>query len=137
VQLVFYRKGKENMIMKIGKYSWISIMLLLTIALIGCQNLNETVDDDTNEKLVFNKNVSIETLNSIKLGDKETGDGGTTYDEVMEIMGGIHPANRAEYEENNKTMIEAEWWRDDLGYRFISVTFLNEKAIGKFQEGLE
>ncbi|AXI09642.1 hypothetical protein CUC15_12220 [Oceanobacillus zhaokaii] len=124
------------MLIKLGKYSMLSIMLFITIALVGCQNLKDAVDD-TNEKLEFNKNVSLENIEKIKLGDKETGDGGTTYDEMMELMGGVHPANRAEYEGNGKTIIEAEWWRDNLGNKYISVNFLNEKASGKFQEGLD
>ncbi|QGS68988.1 hypothetical protein CV093_12965 [Oceanobacillus sp. 143] len=58
------------MLIKLGKYSMLSIMLFITIALVGCQNLKDAVDD-TNEKLEFNKNVSLENIEKLNLGIKK------------------------------------------------------------------
>ncbi|WP_147629038.1 hypothetical protein [Oceanobacillus massiliensis] len=85
---------------------------------------------------VFNENVSIENLEEISLGDDETGEGGTNYEEIVELMGNP-PNNRAEYQENGSTIVEADWRRDNEGNEFISVNFIDGMAVGKFQEGLK
>ncbi|WHX24498.1 hypothetical protein QNH47_09830 [Virgibacillus halodenitrificans] len=124
------------MFSKTSKHVACLFTLFVVVSLLGCQHLKNTVME-TDEKLVYNESVPIENLERIKLGNSETGEGGSTYDEVMKMMGGQHPADRSEHEENGTSIIEAKWQRDDLGFKFITVTFVNEKAIGKFQKGLK
>ncbi|MGJ9459018.1 hypothetical protein [Oceanobacillus sp. CF4.6] len=107
-------------------YLVVSIIFIVGVFLGGCQEVDK----------VFNENVSVENLEKITLGDAETGEGGTTYEEVVDLMG-KDPNNRAERQENGSTIVEADWTRDGHGYEFISVTFIDGMAVGKFQEGLE
>lgn len=86
--------------------------------------------------------MTIEKLDKIYIGDPETGEGGMTYKDDLDLMGGISPQFESIIErEDGGSEVEAHWWRYNrrlqYGTDLIAVKFINGKAYSKYEEGLE
>lgn len=114
--------------------------MVISIFLMGCQSSKDVVEE-TNEQLLLNGNVTLKNFNSIKIGDPKTGEGGMTYDEVLDLMGEISPQFHSEIiGEDDSLQVEANWWRfrgPQFGTDLIGVKFIDGKAFSKFEKGLE
>lgn len=105
-------------------------------------SISKEVVDETNEKLILNENLTFENFEKIKIGEPKTGEGGMTYEEVLDLMGGIPPQFEAEIQQKDDSwQLEAHWWRYNRRHQFgtdlIGVKFIDGKAFSKFEEGLE
>ena len=109
-------------------YRFITVCFILTV-LVACNSNNVP------ERNVVNENVTIENMDKIKLGDKETGEGGTSYFEVVKLFH-KKPRNRAEID-GNPTKVEAQWYYDNKGFQSITVNFVDDKAVKKTQTGMD
>jgi hypothetical protein len=103
------------------------VLLFIVVSLVACGSADE----------VRNEDVTIENMDKIVLGDKDTGEGGTAYNEVVTLFGDVPPTNESTHEENGVTVTDANWYYDRQGLKLVSVSFVNKKAVGKYQEGLE
>lgn len=123
----------------IKKFLILSLTLLFVAAfLIGCQSSKDVVAE-TNEKLLVNENVTIENFEKIEIGNPKTGEGGMTYEKVLELMGDMPPQSRSEIiSEDGSSEVEATWRRysrsQQYGTDLIGVKFINGKAFSKFEE---
>jgi uncharacterized protein YxeA len=91
----------------------------------------ETKKDDKNT-------VTLENYEKITVGDSLTGEGGMTIEEVTAIFG-KKPDTKSESQSGDMKMIMADWTADgwnNLGDN-VAVTFINGKASGKSQFGLD
>lgn len=117
------------------------LLLVVSIFIVGCQS-SKNVVEEMNEHLILNENVTLENYEKIKIGDPKTGDCGMTYEEVLALMGDISPQLHSEIvNEDDKTEVEANWWRYSRDHQFgtdlIGVKFIDGKAYSKFEEGME
>ncbi|SEN00398.1 hypothetical protein SAMN05192533_10813 [Mesobacillus persicus] len=117
----------------------ILLFFVVSMFLMGCQTGSV---EETNEQLLLNENVNLDNFEKIKIGDPETGEGGTTYEEVLDLMGDISPQFESEIiDKDDSSELEAHWWRYNRRHQFgtdlIGVKFIDGKAFSKFEEGLE
>lgn len=113
----------ENVILDIGGPEILTYNQVVQIAFAACNSYEDIP--------VQNENVTIENMDKIKTGDKETGEGGTLYSDVISLFDG-EPDNRYEVEGDPKK-VEAEWYYDVKGYQSITVDFVDDKATKKSQ----
>lgn len=79
------------------------------------------------------KKIMLDDYNSITTGDSLTGDGGTSYDDVVKKVG--EPSSKSESQSGDLKMVMASWTKNingELGANF-NVTFINGKASSKSQ----
>lgn len=79
------------------------------------------------------KKITLDDYNSITTGDSLTGDGGTSYDDVVKKVG--EPSSKSESQSGDLKMVMASWTKNingELGANF-NVTFINGKASSKAQ----
>lgn len=95
--------------------------------------------EEPKEKKKDDKNtVTLENYDRIVVGDSLTGEGGLTVEEVTAIFG-KKPDTKSESQSGDMKMIMASWTADgwaNVGDN-VSVTFINGKASGKSQFGLD
>lgn len=102
------------------------VMTGLALVLAGCQmsvNLGEP-------------GLTYENFEQVVVGDEITGNGGSTYEEVVELMGS-EPNMKDEVDMGENKLVQAQWYEEGEpdSESYMSVNFTEGKASYKGQHG--